>query len=149
MLSPQSQRPLIDDSLSAFTEVQNVLQRFVSVQGSAAPMYKKNIGLALLELTFKLPPSLLPPALDSNRPSSRVVQLYLFIEQNLLQRSTFDDIKEYVADLTFDEAKYFIDNFSKIASGKVSFTIFFKKAQLIDAPCTGLKRAETTCRPRS
>lgn len=87
-------------------------------------MYKKNIALAILELTFKSPPSILPPSLDPGRPSPRVVQLYLFIEQNLLQRSTFDDIKEYIAELTFDEAKYFIDNFSKTTSGKVSFAMF-------------------------
>jgi hypothetical protein len=85
-------------------------------------MYKKNIALAILELTFKSPPSLLPPSLDPERPSPRVIQLYLFIEQNLLQRSTFDDIKEYMAELTFDEAKYFIENLSKITSGKVSLT---------------------------
>lgn len=108
------------DVEAAFTEVQDVLQKFVSVQGSAAPMYKKNIALAILELTFKSPPSLLPPSLDPGRPSSRVIQLYLFIEQNLLQRSTFDDIKEYMAELTFDEAKYFIENLSKITSGKDS-----------------------------
>ncbi|ROV88051.1 hypothetical protein VMCG_10410 [Cytospora schulzeri] len=108
------------DVEAAFTEVQDVLQKFVSVQGSAAPMYKKNIALAILELTFKSPPSILPPSLDPGRPSPRVIQLYLFIEQNLLQRSTFDDIKEYLAELTFDEAKYFIENFSNTTSGKDS-----------------------------
>ncbi|KAK7733658.1 hypothetical protein SLS53_008124 [Cytospora paraplurivora] len=111
---------LKSDAEAAFTAVQDVLQKFVSVQGSAAPMYKKNIGLALLELTFKAPPSLLPTSLDAGRPSSRVIQLYLFIEQNLLQRSTFDDIKEYLAELTFEEAKYFIENFSKSTSVKDS-----------------------------
>ncbi|KUI67022.1 N-terminal acetyltransferase B complex subunit MDM20 [Cytospora mali] len=108
------------DVEAAFTEAQEVLQKFVSVQATAAPMYKKNIGLAILELTFKSPPSLLPPTLDAGRPSYRVIQLYLFIQQNLLQRSTFDDIKEYMAELTFDEAKSFIENFSKITSGKDS-----------------------------
>lgn len=87
-------------------------------------MYKKNIALTILELTFKSPPIVLPSNLDPGRPSPRVVQLYLFIEQNVLQRSTFDDIKEYISDLTFDEAKYFVDNFSKITSGNVSLTMF-------------------------
>ncbi|KAK7717969.1 hypothetical protein SLS63_010620 [Diaporthe eres] len=106
------------DVEAAFTEVQEVLQKFVSVQQGVAPMYKKNIGLALLELAFSSPTSLLPPSLDPDKPSYRVIQLYLFIEQNLLQRATFDDVKEYVSQLTFDEAKYFVNNLSNIVAGK-------------------------------
>ncbi|KAK2611816.1 hypothetical protein N8I77_005139 [Diaporthe amygdali] len=106
------------DVEAAFTEVQEVLQKFVSVQGTVAPMYKKNIGLALLELAFSSPTSLLPPSLGPGKPSYRVIQLYLFLEQNVLQRATFDDVKEYVAQLTFDEAKYFIDNLSDTVAGK-------------------------------
>lgn len=86
-------------------------------------MYKKNIGLALLELAFSSPTSLLPPSLDAGKPSYRVIQLYLFIEQNVLQRATFDDAKEYVAQLTFQEAKYFIDNIVQSVAGKVSTAI--------------------------
>lgn len=104
----------------AFTALQNILHSFVSVQDGVAPMYKKNIGLALLDLTFNSPPSLLPSSSGPGRPSPRVVQLLLFIDQNLLQRATFDDVKSYVADLTFDEAKYFIDNLAKTLSGTVS-----------------------------
>ncbi|KAL2273066.1 hypothetical protein FJTKL_05588 [Diaporthe vaccinii] len=106
------------DVEAAFTEVQEVLQKFVSVQQGVAPTYKKNIGLALLELAFSSPTSLLPPSLDPSKPSYRVIQLYLFIEQNLLQRATFDDVKEYVSQLTFDEAKYFVDNLSNSVTGK-------------------------------
>lgn len=108
---------------SAFTELQDILQKFVSIQDGVAPMYKKNIGLALLDLTFHSPPSLLPSGSGPGRPSPRVVQLLLFIDQNLLQRATFDDVKNYVADLTFDEAKYFIDNFTKTLSGAVSIFV--------------------------
>lgn len=97
-----------------------MLQKFVSVQQGVAPMYKKNIGLALLELAFSSPTSLVPPSLDPNKPSHRVIQLYLFVEQNLLQRATFDDVKEYVSQLTFQEAKYFVDNLSNTVAGKVS-----------------------------
>lgn len=82
-------------------------------------MYKKNIGLALLELAFSSPTSLVPPGLDPSKPSYRVIQLYLFIEQNLLQRATFDDVKEYVSQLTFEEAKYFVDSLSNTVVGKV------------------------------
>lgn len=111
-----------DSRFSAFTELQNILQRFVSVQTSVAPMYKKNIGLALLDLTFHSPPSLLPSGSGPGKPSPRVLQLLLFIDQNLLQRATFDNVKNYVADLTFDEAKYFIDNLTKTLNGTVSTT---------------------------
>lgn len=116
---------------SAFTEVQEVLQKFVSVQQSVAPMYKKNIGLALLELAFSSPTSLLPPSLDPSKPSYRVIQLYLFIEQNLLQRATFDDVKEYVSQLTFDEAKYFVENLSNTVAGKVHSTPICSQGQPI------------------
>lgn len=109
--------------LRAFTALQNILHRFVSIQDGIAPMYKKNIGLALLDLTFRSPPSLLPSSSGPGRPSARVVQLLLFIDQNLLQRATFDDVKHYVADLTFEEAKCFIDNLVKTLSGPVSTAI--------------------------
>ncbi|POS71335.1 hypothetical protein DHEL01_v210268, partial [Diaporthe helianthi] len=106
------------DVEAAFTEVQEVLQKFVSVQQGVAPMYRKNIGLALLELAFSSPTTLLPSSLDPSKPSYRVIQLYLFIEQNLLQRATFDDVKEYVSQLTFEEAKYFVDNLTNTVAGK-------------------------------
>lgn len=86
-------------------------------------MYKKNIGLALLDLTFHSPPSLLPSNGGPDRPSPRIVQLLLFIDQNLLQRATFDDVKNYVADLSFEEAKYFIENLTKTLFGPVSTVI--------------------------
>lgn len=86
-------------------------------------MYRKNIGLALLELAFSSPTSLLPPSPDPSKPSYRVIQLYLFIEQNLLQRATFDDVKEYVSQLSFEEARYFVDNLSNIVAGKVNTTL--------------------------
>ncbi|KAG8156821.1 hypothetical protein KVR01_013426 [Diaporthe batatas] len=106
------------DVEAAFAEVQEVLQRFVAVQQGVAPMYKKNIGLALLELAFSAPAALVPQGLDPGRPSYRVVQLYLFVEQHLLQRATFDDVKEYVSRLTFEEARHFVDNLGKTVAGK-------------------------------
>lgn len=116
---------------SAFTEVQEVLQKFVAVQQGVAPMYKKNIGLALLELAFSSPTALLPPSLDPSKPSYRVIQLDLFIEQNLLQRATFDDVKEYVSQLTFEEVKYFVNNLSNTVAGKVSTPLVCSQGQPI------------------
>lgn len=92
-------------------------------------MYKKNIGLALLDLTFHSPPSFLPSSSGLGKPSPRVIQLWLFIDQNLFQRATFDEVKEYVGELTFDEAKYFIENFSKTLSGSVSIAHLLTSTQ--------------------
>lgn len=83
-------------------------------------MYKKNIGLVTLELAFQHSSSSLSSVTGSDKPSPRVITLYLVIEQNLFQRATFDDVKEYVGQLSFNEAKYFIDNFSKTLLVKVS-----------------------------
>lgn len=83
-------------------------------------MYKKNIRLVTLELAFRGPTSLPSGIAGYEKPSSRVITLYLVLEQGLSQRAAFDDVKQYVGQLTFEEAKYFIDNFSKILLGKVS-----------------------------
>lgn len=82
-------------------------------------MYKKNISLATLELAFHNPSSLLAGVTDPDKASSRVITLFLVLEQSLFQRSAFDDVKGYVSQLTFKEAKYFVDHFSKILLGKV------------------------------
>lgn len=83
-------------------------------------MYKKNIRLVTLELAFRGPTSLPSGITGYEKPSPRVITLYLVLEQGLSQRAAFDDVKQYVGQLTFEEAKYFIDNFSKILLGKVS-----------------------------
>lgn len=99
-----------------------ILDKFVSTNTSVAPMYKRNIGLVTLELAFQGPPSLLAGIAGPGRASSRVITLYLILEQSLFQRSAFDDVKEYIGQLTFEDARYFIDNFSKTMLGKVSAT---------------------------
>lgn len=83
-------------------------------------MYKKNIGLVTIELAFNDPSSLLAGVTGPNKASPRVITLYIILEQSLFQRSAFDDVKEYVGQLTLDETKYFLDNFSKTLLGKAS-----------------------------
>lgn len=85
-------------------------------------MYKKNIGLVTLELAFQGPTTFPSSIASSGKPSPRIITLYLILEQSLFQRSAFDDVKEYVGQLPFEEAKYFIDNFSRILLGKVRET---------------------------
>lgn len=85
-------------------------------------MYKKNISLATLELAFKNP-SILSDGPTPDQPSARVVTLYMILQQSLFQRATFDDVKEYVSQLSIDEARYFLDNFSTTLLGEVSRNI--------------------------
>lgn len=116
--------PSADEVSRALNNVTDILEKFVTTKTSVAPMYKKNIGLVTVELAFQNPSGLLAGVTGSNRASSRVITLYLILEQSLFQRSAFDDVKEYVGQLTFEEIEYFLDNFSRILLGKVSISWF-------------------------
>ena len=73
-------------------------------------MYKKNISLALLEITFRLPATTLNPDHDNSKLSPRVVQIGLFLDQYFDRLSAFDDIKGYVAELGFEEVRSLMEN---------------------------------------
>jgi hypothetical protein len=73
-------------------------------------MYKKNISLALLETTFRLPATVLNPNHDNAGLSPRVVQIGLFLDQYFERLSAFDDVRSYVAELGFDEIKAFMED---------------------------------------
>jgi hypothetical protein len=73
-------------------------------------MYKKNINLALLETTFRLPATVLNPNHDNAGLSPRVVQIGLFLDQYFERLSAFDDVRSYVAELGFDEIKAFMED---------------------------------------
>lgn len=122
VLSPGFRR-VLTGTYSALADATAILDKFVSTEASVSPMYKKNIGLVTLELAFQNPAGLLAGVTDPDRASSRVITLYLILEQCLFQRSAFDDVKDYIGQLTFEEAKYFLDNFSKILLGKVCCSI--------------------------
>ncbi|PSR84113.1 N-acetyltransferase B complex non catalytic subunit-domain-containing protein [Coniella lustricola] len=104
------------NSEAAFSRLTDVLDAFVAIQSTAPPMYKKNISLATLELAFKNP-SILSHGSTPDKPSARVFTLYMILQQSLFQRAAFDDVKEYIAQLSIDEARYFIDNFSTTLLG--------------------------------
>jgi hypothetical protein len=70
-----------------------------------AAMYKKNLSLALLETTFQLPGGSQPPDDSPKGMTPRVIQLGLFLQQYFDKLSAFEDVKAYVADLSFEEAK--------------------------------------------
>lgn len=106
------------DVEGAFADATSVLDRYVSTTSSVPPMYKKNIGLVTLELAFQGPPSFSTGIASPLKPSPRIITLYLVLEQSVFQRAAFDDVKEYVCQLSLGEAKYFLDNFSRVLLGK-------------------------------
>lgn len=129
---------MLTEHASALADATAILEKFVSADGSVSPMYKKNIGLVTLELAFQNPSGLLAGVTDPDKASSRVMTLYLILEQCMFQRSAFDDVKDYIGQLTLEEAKYFVDNFSKILLGKVC--ILTSHASLSNAPSTHAHR---------
>lgn len=94
---------------SALSEVQTLLKKFIEIKDKASAMYKKNLSLALLETTFRLPVTTLDPNRNSTSLSPRVVQIGLFLDQYFERLSAFDDVKGYVAELGFEEAKTLLD----------------------------------------
>lgn len=95
---------------SALGEVQSILNKFIAINGKANEMYKKNISLALLEITFRTPSTLLTPSPDHNGLTPRVIQIGLFLENYYDRLAAFDDVKDYVSQLSFEEAKAFTDH---------------------------------------
>ena len=81
------------------------MKRFIEIKDKASEMYKKNLSLALLETTFRLPATTLNPNHDNTSLSPRVVQIGLFLDQYFDRLSAFDDIKGYVAELGFEETQ--------------------------------------------
>lgn len=93
---------------SALAEVQATLQKYIDIKDKASEMYKKNLSLALLETTFRLPAMTVNPNHDDG-VSPRVVQIGLFLDQYFERLSAFDDVKGYMAELGFDEIAILMD----------------------------------------
>jgi len=89
--------------------VQSILNRFILIQDKATPMYKKNLGLAILHTTFQSSAVIVTPGPEHQGATPRVVQLGLYLDQYFDKLSAFDDVKDYVAQLSFQEAKALID----------------------------------------
>ncbi|KAK5659258.1 hypothetical protein OQA88_1350 [Cercophora sp. LCS_1] len=89
---------------SALAQVRSILKSFLALDAKTAAMYKKNLSLALLELTFALEGA---DEFDpgSNGLSARAIQVGLFLEQYFDKLSAFDDVRNYVEDLGFEEAR--------------------------------------------
>jgi len=86
-----------------------VLKGFFAIETKTAQMYKKNLSLALLESTFRLPSIAQDPASEGNGMTPRVIQIGLLLDESFDKLAAFDDVKGYVSDLTFEEAKALVD----------------------------------------
>lgn len=71
-------------------------------------MYKKTIALAVLETAFRLPHTLQPESRGRGGMTPRVAQIGQYLDNNWDRLSAFDDVKGYVATLTFEELHYFL-----------------------------------------
>jgi hypothetical protein len=123
---------------SAFEEIQGLLQTFVSTKAKVAQMYKKNIALALLEIHFRIPKTLHANDAGPDGLTPRVKQMCLFLDQNYDRLSAFDDLKGYVTELTFEEAKYFVEEMIPKLAGDVGVlpSIAYVSWDLLITPLT-------------
>ncbi|KAK0712889.1 N-acetyltransferase B complex non catalytic subunit-domain-containing protein [Lasiosphaeria miniovina] len=130
------------DPEAAFGEVQAILNKFISLTASASEMYKKNISVALLETTFRTPTLLLSPDPGHKGLTPRVIQIGLFLDNYFDKLSAFDDVKYYVAQLSFEEARAFMEDiFPKILDEQLDE---LKKVILKTLECR-LRYLLTTC----
>jgi hypothetical protein len=90
------------------TLVRERLSRLIGVKSTLANMYSKVFGIALLELIFRTPISLLPNHSAEGRVTPRLQQLALYVDQNYNKFSLFDDIRPFVEELSFGEAIHLI-----------------------------------------
>lgn len=90
--------------------MQATLKKYIDIKDQASAMYKKNISLALLETTFRLPATTLNPNHDNTGLSPRVVQIGLFLDHYFERLSAFDDVKGYAAELSFEELRKLMDD---------------------------------------
>ncbi|EON99427.1 putative n-acetyltransferase b complex non catalytic subunit protein [Phaeoacremonium minimum UCRPA7] len=115
------------DEQSAFRKVQEMLQKLVSVKSKVAQMYVKNISLASVEFAFRLPTNLLPLS-GKDLPTPRVLQICFFLDQHYNKLSVFDDIKDYIGQLSFDETKSLLDvMIPKISEKDALSPLFFDR----------------------
>lgn len=82
-------------------------------------MYKRNIALALLETSFRIPKALLTGSAGSDRLTPRLTHICLYLDKNFDRLSAFDDLRGYVTELSFEEAKYFIEDMIPKLAGDV------------------------------
>jgi len=94
-------------------------------------MYKKNMSLAFLELAFAVPPA----AISGDSPS-RPDAIGLYLKIWFEKASAFDDIKDFVAQMDFEEIQLLLrETLPKLLSLEVQ-----------SAPCSPFPNMLTTSR---
>ncbi|CAK7231421.1 hypothetical protein SCUCBS95973_007911 [Sporothrix curviconia] len=109
-----------DDVEAAFDTVQALLAKYVA-SPKLPLLYRKNVGLAVLQTTFSLPASLVPEATEQES-SIRVEQLLSFIEAHLDKASLFSDVRSFVERLPFEEATDLLERLDVSSSDSTSST---------------------------
>ncbi|CAK7210671.1 hypothetical protein SBRCBS47491_000854 [Sporothrix bragantina] len=105
-----------DDVEAAFDTVQALLAKYMA-SPKLPLLYRKNIGLAVLQTTFSLPSSLVPETTTTSHESSvRVEQLLSYIEAHLDKASLFNDVRSFVERLPFEEATDLLKRLQEVAS---------------------------------
>lgn len=105
------------DHEAAIAEVQSILKEFIALKTNTA-MYKKNIALALLDTAFRQPPT---PANNDTGVTPRVIQIGLYLDSYFDKLSAFDDVKDFVSELSLDEVKGLMEEVLPKMLEEVSF----------------------------
>ncbi|CAK7269034.1 hypothetical protein SEPCBS57363_003399 [Sporothrix epigloea] len=133
-----------NDVRDAFDTVQAMLAKYVS-SPTLPQMYRKNVGIAILQTTFSLPPSLIPEKAQDS--SIRVEQLLSFVEAHLDKASLFNDVRCFVERLPIEEATDLLSRLESTPSKSTTSTtvrrVLVLKMRYLLATCP-----ETRC-PRS
>lgn len=70
-------------------------------------MFKKTISLALMEIAFRLPPTKRKAQNQGSTP--RLLHLAMFLGKYYDRLSTFDDVRQYIEELSFTDTKTLVD----------------------------------------
>lgn len=98
---------LLTSICSALREVQKILKRFSDPVAEGDAMFKKTISLALMDIAFRLPQTKRNAQNKGFTP--RVLHLAMFLSKYYDRISTFDDIRQYVEELSFKDAKTLVE----------------------------------------
>ncbi|CAK7567585.1 MAG: hypothetical protein SEPTF4163_005551 [Sporothrix epigloea] len=125
-----------NDVRDAFDTVQVLLAKYVS-SPKLPQLYRKNVGIAILQTTFSLPPSLIPDA------SIRVEQLLSFIEGHLGNASLFNDVRCFIERLPIEEATDLLGRLESTPSECTTSTtvrrVLVLKLRYLLATCPGTR----------
>ena len=110
-----------NDHEAALGEVQSILSEYIALKTNTA-MYKKNIALALLDSSFRQPTASGSSG-NNSKLTPRVIQIGLYLDSYFDKLSAFDDVKDFVAELSFDEVNGLMEQILPIMLEEVCFLL--------------------------